>query len=113
MSHSAPEFLTDLYDISATIARENGLDDERADAMALQIIDKLRPNWEGTQPYFAKGLSMKLRERDLKIYQEFTGNNHSELAVKYNVSRVWVYAIIKQVDAEVRRRAREGQQPLL
>ena len=48
---------------------------------------------------------MALNERDMKIYEEFNGNNHRELARKYNVSMQWVYKIVKKVHKdEVARR---------
>ncbi|MGX2951620.1 Mor transcription activator family protein, partial [Ursidibacter sp. B-7004-1] len=44
-----------------------------------------------------KGILVQLSGRDWKIYHEFNGNNHKELARKYGVSVPWVYQIIKRV----------------
>ncbi|MDN5451260.1 MAG: DNA-binding protein, partial [Enterobacterales bacterium] len=39
-------------------------------------------------------------QRDLQIFSEFNGRNHSELAKKYSVSLQWIYKIVKAVRKE-------------
>jgi Mor family transcriptional regulator len=41
-------------------------------------------------------------ERDEAIWQEFTGNNHVELARKYGLTTIHVYRIIKRMRQEKR-----------
>jgi|SRR5690606_40480392 len=110
LMRDAPEMLTDLFDTASAAARRAGLNDEEADTMALEIIDTLTEAWAGQQLYFGKGARMRLRQRDLAIYQDFTGDNHAELAAKYKVSKVWVYAVLRRVNYEINS---ETQQSLL
>ena len=57
---------------------------------------------------------MRLSKRDLDIYREFTGDNIKELAAKYKVSAVWIYAVIRRVKDQVRANTpQDNQQPLL
>ena len=57
------------------------------------IIDLLG----GQLIYFPKTRKRWLSDRDLSIYREFKGNNHVQLASKYNLSVPWIYKIIKEV----------------
>ena len=106
----APEMLADLFDTVATTANKKGFEAEAADELALEVVDLLTAAWAGQQLYFGKGTHMRLRQRDLDIYREFDGKNHAELAAKYNVSVVWVYAVIRKVKARIHS---ETQQSLL
>lgn len=101
LMHDAPEMLMDLFDAVSLKAQQAGIDHDTADQIALDAVDELSECWAGQQLYFAKGVNMRLRKRDLNIYQDFTGNNHADLASKYNVSVVWVYAVIKKVKQQI------------
>jgi Mor family transcriptional regulator len=106
----APEMLMDLYDHTAAAARKAGLSDDAADKLAIEVVDQLGETWAGQQLYFGKGCIMRLRKRDLDIYNEFDGKNHAELAAKYKVSTVWIYSIIRTVKKQIHA---DAQQPLL
>jgi Mor family transcriptional regulator len=106
----APEMLMDLYDHTSAAARAAGLSADDADKLALDVVDQLGEIWAGQQLYFGKGCIMRLRKRDLDIYNEFTGKNHAELAAKYKVSTVWIYAVIRKVKQQIHD---EAQQSLL
>ena len=65
------DILFDLIDKStAVLERDSGLDHEAAHEAACTIASEIAKDWGGMQIYFPKGLSL----RDIKIYQEFTGN---------------------------------------
>ncbi len=106
----APEMLADLFDTIATAAAETGLNQEKADELALSVVDQLAAAWSGQLLYFGKNTHMRLRQRDLDMYRDFDGHNHAELADKYKLSVVRVYAIIKKVNELI---SVEGQQSLL
>ena len=106
----APEMLADLFDTIATAAAETGLNQEKADELALSVVDQLAAAWSGQLLYFGKNTHMRLRQRDLDMYRDFDGHNHAELADKYKLSVVRVYAIIKKVEELI---SVEGQQSLL
>lgn len=109
LMRDAPELLRDLYDQTAHLARQSGLNCEDADRMALALVEVMTENWRGRNINFPKGTTMRLLKRDLAIWREFDGGNHSDLAEKYDVTTVWVYSIIRKVRALIR----NEQQPSL
>jgi Mor family transcriptional regulator len=108
LMRDAPELLRDLFDQAAHLGRKRGLSAEDADALALELVDTMAANWGGRHINFPKGTSIKLIQRDLAIYQEFNGRNHSELAAKYGVTTVWVYAVIRKVRELTRKEGQPG-----
>lgn len=114
MMRDAPEMLMDLFETVAAAGRQSGMEGDASDAMALSVIETLERNWRGQQLYFGSNTRMRLRQRDLDIYSEFTGSNHAELAARYNVSKVWIYAVLRRVQAEINAGSdSDGQQSLL
>jgi Mor family transcriptional regulator len=96
-----PELLSDLAAQCAEALGELlGLDAERGEQVGREIADRMAAHWGGQVIYFPKGLFYKLSQRDLCIFDEFNGTNHSDLALKYGVSLQWVYKIIKTVRAQ-------------
>lgn len=98
----APELLADLVDRCVAICHAKGVDANTADAIALALEEEMSACWGGQVIYFPKGARMRVAERHLQIYREFTGHNHAELAQRYDISMHWVYAIIKRVGGEIR-----------
>ncbi len=108
LMRDAPDLLRDLYDQTVHLARARGLDREDADRLALALVEVMTDNWGGRNFNFPKGTTMRLLKRDLAIWREFDGSNHSDLAVKYDVTTVWVYAIIRKVRALIRNERQPG-----
>lgn len=102
----APEVLTDLAKhIEVALEEKCQFSPEKAKQIGIDIAQQMAQNWGGEVIYIPRNLLMALNERDMKIYEEFNGNNHRELARKYNVSMQWVYKIVKKVHKdEVARR---------
>lgn len=97
----APELLADLADhASATIIELLEVAPEIAADFGQALAERMADHWGGQGVYFPQGLTLKLSKRYMQIYQEFTGFNHSELAMKYRVSVQWIYSIIKRVHKE-------------
>jgi Mor family transcriptional regulator len=96
-----PELLIDLAAQSAAALQEVlGIDPDRAEQAGRVIADRMSANWAGQSIYFPKGLSYRLSLRDRKLFADFNGVNHNDLAKKYGVSIQWVYKIIKAVRTE-------------
>lgn len=94
----APEVLADLAKhIEMALEEKCQFTPERAKQIGIDIAQKMAQNWGGEVIYIPRNLLMALNERDMKIYNEFNGNNHRELARKYNVSMQWVYKIVKRI----------------
>ena len=65
--------------------------ESRAGGVGKRVADKLRYTWAGQLAYFP----VDRVRRDALIYDEFAGDNHSELARRYHVSVQTIYKIIK------------------
>lgn len=95
---NAPELLHHLYSKVVALGKsEAQLDEECAKRLAVSISKVLVEDFGGEIIYIPKNILIQLSGRDWAIYNEFTGNNHKELARKYKVSVAWVYQIIKRV----------------
>jgi len=112
MVRNASSMMLDLFEIASACAQAKALDVEAADELALHIVDKLAHNWAGQQLYVGKSVKshLRMRQRDLDLYRDFTGHNHAALAAKYKVSTVWVYAVIRRIRQEIQENAQEAQQ---
>lgn len=73
---------------------------ENAKQIGVEIAQRIAHNWGGEVIYIPRNLILLLNERDMKIFNEFNGHNHCELARKYNVSMQWIYAIVKRITKE-------------
>ncbi len=58
--------------------------------IAVAVSDYLISAWGGAQVYFPKDIP----RRNARIFDEFTGDNIRELAVKYKISDPWIYQIL-------------------
>lgn len=95
-----PELLVDLaHTISVALSELIELDKERGDHVGQEVANRMAGNWGGQLIYFPIGTSIKLCARDLAIWNDFNGNNHSDLARKYGVSLQWIYKIVKAMRA--------------
>lgn len=68
---------------------------------AIAVGEHLAVAWGGQQVYFPKDIP----RRNARLYDEFTGNNASALARKYNLSTASIYQIL--ASERERRRARQ------
>ena len=93
----APEFLADLFDHTKDILVRGGITSDRAEEIATEVCSNMLLTWGGQQIYFPRGLHVRVSERDLKLYDDFNGTNHNELASKYNVSVQWVYKVVERM----------------
>lgn len=96
----APELLADLADHAAAAARQSlGAADAAAAAFGQQLARSMASHWGGQLIYFPMGRTQQLDERDERIWREFRGNNHAELARRHGVGVQRIYKIIKAQQA--------------
>jgi Mor family transcriptional regulator len=100
-----PELLTDLaQSIAAFLQELIELDQERSVHVGEEIANRVARHWGGQLIYVPIGI-VKMSERDMAIWNEFDGRNHSDLARKHGVSLQWIYKIVKDMrQAEMARR---------
>lgn len=98
LQSKGPELLADLRDhAEAVFLAMTDIDADTAGKIARELTDRMRSNWGGQLIYFPKGDSIEIAERDLQMYDDFTGKNHDELARKYNISVQQVYKRLRIV----------------
>jgi len=96
--HRWPKAMTEFVQVLSAAAIRNGISKDKADAdqIARWVVLTLGVHFGGRQVYLPKGDVLYAALRDVKMWQEFTGHNHEQLAKKYNLSVVAVYKIIGQ-----------------
>lgn len=90
------EFSQALYDIIYHALIRQGMVGEQVLAVAEESTDTVLDEFGGENLYIPKNISGKAHRRNRQIYDEFTGDNHDELAKKYGVTLQRIYAIIKE-----------------
>lgn len=81
MKSLEPEQLMEPYrKIAASIGVENTI--------------RLASMFQGTPLYFPKFETSIFELRNKRIREEFNGNNHKELALKYDLTERWIYEIV-------------------
>ena len=72
---------------------------EQAEHLAYTIAEAFRKELGGMPIYLSKGQEFELSQRDLALWNDYTGRNIHELVKKYNVSAQWVYSVVKRARA--------------
>lgn len=93
--------------VTAVLADHNVADSTAALA-ASAVTDMLAKNWAGQAFSFPKDYAWRLTQRDLEVYDKFTGNNHLELAREYGVRVNAIYKLIKRIRRIAQEQAGQG-----
>lgn len=101
----SPEFLADLIDNVKNCLVDAGVPVTEAEDISRETAIAQAKRWWGQLIYFPTADVLKRSERDVEIFNEFTGTNHSELAQKHGTSIQWIYRITaRMTQAEKDRR---------
>jgi Mor family transcriptional regulator len=99
-----PEILQTLKDSIVRSLVEQGVAKKIAEQCAHNSAEQIRAEWGGTPVYICKGLSYEISQRDLEIWNKFTGKNHHQLCKEYSITIVWLYKILGyQRKAQIKR----------
>lgn len=91
-------FLQDMVGIGADIiATSAQLSIEEAEQIAYDLAQTMTAHWGGSMLYVPKTNPDKIRKRNLAIWDDFTGNNHHQLAQKYDLATPTVYQILADI----------------
>lgn len=94
----ADNFFSDLRSFVTTIiTHTTALDELTANQIANEIANRLADHWGGSMFYVTKHNAWQYHERDLAIWQAFNGNNHCELARRFELSVPYIYEIIARM----------------
>lgn len=102
-SKEGRSFLYDLRDQVAHQLKDINIDPDIARQFANELMFTMSQNWGGQSLYIIKDDTFHIDERDIKIYNDFNGHNHTELAKKYKLSLQYIYRIIKRM-AEIEKK---------
>lgn len=91
------ELLSDVASHTAGVLSDHGIEHDVAEQAGVALANHLAEHWGGQLITFPKDHFFKLASRDLQIFNEFTGNNHSDLARKYRLCTRAIYKIIERV----------------
>lgn len=109
MEQQRHELLSDVADLVAVVLEDHGVEVGLAEQCGAALADRLAAHWGGQLINIPKDYRFKLAARDLLIYEEFTGNNHADLARKYDMTVRGIYKIIERA----RKRDLDYRQPKL
>lgn len=89
--------------VSQLLAQMGVLNPEQATWAGQEAALELAKAWGGQLVYVPMALAHERQLRDHKVWAEFNGHNHAELAQKHGISVPWVYRIIRRMrEAESR-----------
>lgn len=80
------ELLADIAAHVLEILQDHSIGTDIAEQCGAAIADHLADNWGGQVVSIPKDHAYKLAKRDVAILREFTGNNHSDLARRYDMT---------------------------
>ncbi len=105
-SRRGSALLIDLKDHTATLLKEAKIDDSKSEQVANELMLHISSHWGGQMLYIGKDHAFHADKRDMQIYNEFNGNNHFELAEKFDLTVVYIYRIVKRM-AEIEKKRRQ------
>jgi Mor family transcriptional regulator len=83
--------------IAKVIQQTLGVSEELAEATSVEITTLFAHLWGGQVVYIPKGVCIQASKLHHKIYDDWTGRNHHEVATKHGVSVQHVYAVVKRM----------------
>ncbi|MFI8017644.1 Mor transcription activator family protein [Serratia marcescens] len=73
------------------------LPQQEAQSVASALVERLTFAWGNSTIQIPKGQRYINLQRYRRIFDEFTGDNHSQLAKKFECSIQWIYAVVKRM----------------
>ena len=88
-------FLQDMVGIGTAIIQASAkIPSEQAEQVAYELASAMTKHWGGSMLYVPKTDPNKVIKRNRAIWDDFTGNNHHQLAQKYDLATPTVYQIL-------------------
>lgn len=104
-SRQGKALLLDLRDLACRLLKNaTAVDDAAASQISNELMYQVSQHWGGQSIYIIKDDTFQAEERDIQIYKEFNGHNHSELAKKYDLTEIYIYRIVKRMTEQERNR---------
>jgi Mor family transcriptional regulator len=87
-----------------------GVDQALAELLGDEIATRFSSQFGGELTYIPKGRVFRTSKLHRRIWEEFTGHNHTELARRHQVSVIHIYRIVAR-ERERDRAERQAQLP--
>ncbi|APC14561.1 DNA-binding protein [Pseudomonas frederiksbergensis] len=92
------DLLSETIEPMAKVIQESlGVSADLAEATSVEITTLFAHLWGGQVVYVPKGVCIQASRLHQKIYDDFTGRNHHEVATKHGVSVQQVYRVVKRM----------------
>lgn len=91
---SWPYTLIEMRELAAHVLRSAGV--QNYDILSDGVVSAFARKFGGRDWYIPKVDKIELALRDARVWAEFTGRNHDELAARYNMSRRQIERIIDE-----------------
>lgn len=109
VQNKAPELLCEIRDAIANAFLGDGKPQDVAKSDAGLAVDALVSTFGGELIYMPRATLAHIDERHRRIQEEFTGDNHRELARKYKHSIQHIYRIVKRSPVTQNERKNDGK----
>lgn len=95
-AHDYPDLLVQMgHDLAKLLTERRFCNQDQADILVLDLLEKVRLEWRGQRVYFKKLTRYKLLKRDKDILRDYEkGINTIALAAKYAIERRQIYKIL-------------------
>ena len=94
--HYWPGDLVELAEVIRAQLKREGVEDEAIYQQAERVLLAMSFLCGGRNYYLPKGERIKNALRDKRIYDQFKGNNHRELARQFRLSEQKIYEVIRE-----------------
>ena len=91
-----PALIVEIIDLLKTARVSQGATEDQAKSEALDLTELLCKTFGGMQVYLPKGRQLEVAVRNKKIWNDFTGDNVPNLTIKYDLTQVRIYEILKE-----------------
>ncbi|WP_337840491.1 Mor transcription activator family protein [Rheinheimera sp.] len=89
-----PALLQSLVEIFGACLKSQGLKEPQP--VAEKLVITLAEAYGGIYTYLPRNEKLKAELRNIRMYREFNGRNVDELAQRYDITTVQVYAILRE-----------------
>ena len=91
------ELLQDVEAHVHALCKNYNLDAEVCEQISVSVADFLAEHYAGQVISFPKDFHYKIAQRDLDIFNSFTGNNWFQLVKRYNMTESGIRKVINRV----------------
>ncbi|GKT19765.1 DNA-binding protein [Acidovorax sp. SUPP2522] len=96
------ELLAEMLDVVERQLVDVGVPAEAAGLVAAYLVDYLSTYWAGQVVSFPKDACYKLTLKELEVWSLFRGDNHDQLARRFNMTPRGMRKLIARINARIK-----------